>query len=433
MPRNLTDLMEAAVSTAPPEPHHASDITRLAERHQRRRTTGIAGLAALAVVAAGGLGYGLTRDHATTPEPAGSLLHDQTVDASSAVPASTLPGYRLEPWTVPSVQQLGRGRGPAATYADIDVSGRLIVRDYPGGADAAPRIRLYDGPGQPPAPLTTPPSPGTNSGHQIAWIPSFQTDGRLLWNRSAPVFEASSVGFHVTDLDGGHDVFVHTHFQIGKETFDGSGGWVSDDHLWFTSYDSGTVEGNSLSLYTAAFSGPLTKTADEVAVADVNDGVAAWVTTDGKLVTESAVGGPQHTVTVPITSGCRMATTSELQNTGAHPLAVSRSVIALTESCGTGKTSHQDILAFDPAGHLLVHVTGLYSFNPSLGHDALVFRGLLSSGFEQTAAFRYDLVTGSLARLSPPSKATVLAYPQAAGDYVLWYDKNGGNVASFNQ
>ena len=32
MPRNLTDLMEAAVSTAPPEPHHASDITRLAER-----------------------------------------------------------------------------------------------------------------------------------------------------------------------------------------------------------------------------------------------------------------------------------------------------------------------------------------------------------------------------------------------------------------
>ena len=109
---------------------------------------------------------------------------------------------------------------------------------------------------------------------------------------------------------------------------------------------------------------------------------------------------------------------------------MSRSVIALTESCGTGKTSHQDILAFDPAGHLLVHVTGLYSFNPSLGHDALVFRGLLSSGFEQTAAFRYDLVTGSLARLSPPSKATVLAYPQAAGDYVLWYDKNGGHVAS---
>jgi len=53
MPRNLIDLMEAAVSAAPPEPHHASDITHLAERRQRRRTTFVAGIAAGALIAAG--------------------------------------------------------------------------------------------------------------------------------------------------------------------------------------------------------------------------------------------------------------------------------------------------------------------------------------------------------------------------------------------
>ena len=70
MPRNLTDLMEAAVSTAPPEPHQAADITRLAERRQRRRTTFVAGAAALAVVAVAGGAFGLTRGQGTTPEPA---------------------------------------------------------------------------------------------------------------------------------------------------------------------------------------------------------------------------------------------------------------------------------------------------------------------------------------------------------------------------
>jgi len=29
MPRNLTDLMEAAVSTAPPEPHQAARVVRV--------------------------------------------------------------------------------------------------------------------------------------------------------------------------------------------------------------------------------------------------------------------------------------------------------------------------------------------------------------------------------------------------------------------
>jgi hypothetical protein len=91
MPRNLTDLMEAAVSAAPPEPHHASDIARLAERHQRRRTAFVAGATAVAGIAVAGGAFGLTRGRAATPEPADSFLHDQTVDASQAVAASSRP------------------------------------------------------------------------------------------------------------------------------------------------------------------------------------------------------------------------------------------------------------------------------------------------------------------------------------------------------
>ena len=53
MPRDLTDLMERATTLAPPEPHAAADITRLAERRQRRRTTNIAIGSVLAVVVAG--------------------------------------------------------------------------------------------------------------------------------------------------------------------------------------------------------------------------------------------------------------------------------------------------------------------------------------------------------------------------------------------
>ncbi len=79
-----------------------------------------------------------------------------------------------------------------------------------------------------------------------------------------------------------------------------------------------------------------------------------------------------------------------------------------------------------------MHVTGFYGFNPSLGHDALVFRGLGSSGFR--ADSRPSATTwspGPWPALGPGRQATVLAGPQAAGDYVLWYDESGGHVAEF--
>src|SRR5690242_21495813 len=102
MSRNLTDLMEAAVSAAPPEPHHAADITQLAARRQLRRTAFVTAGAALAVVAVAGATIGLTQNHRSTPEPAAPVyLRNQTVDGSSAMPVNALPGYRGEPWTQP--------------------------------------------------------------------------------------------------------------------------------------------------------------------------------------------------------------------------------------------------------------------------------------------------------------------------------------------
>ena len=428
MPRNLTDLMEAAVSAAPPEPHHASDITQLAERRQRRRTTFVTGGAALAVAVVAVVTVGLTQHHPSSPEPVGRYQYGRTVDASSAVPASSLPGYRPEPWTIPSVQHLGPGRGAAPTYQQVDAQGRLIVQDWPNGPDRVRRTRIFDGPGRGPRAVQQPPSPGSNAGTPTVWLPSFLDDGRLLWHTSAPTTRPGSTGFHVTDLDGGHDVFVHSDFGDGISA---GQPWIAGDRMWFTSYDGDTLKGTSHSLYTAPFSGPLTKVASHVAVAQVADGRVVWVTTAGHLVTETAAGGPQQDVRVPLTEGCRMSSTLDLQNAGAQPLAVSDSAIALPETCGPENDSRQELLAFDWSGRLLVHVTGLYSFNPSLGHDALVFQGLVPSGYQKEASFRYDLVTGTLAALSPVATYPLLQYPQAAGRYVLWYDRAGGHAAEF--
>jgi len=427
MPRNLTDLMESAVSTAPPETHHASDITHLAERRQRRRTTFTAAGAALAVAVVAVVTVGLTQHRPASPEPVGRYLYGRSVDASSAVPASSLPGYRPEPWGIPSVQHLGPGRGPASTYLQVDAQGRLIVQDWPSGPDGVRRTRIFDGPGQGPRAVQQPPSPGSNAGTPIVWLPSFLDDGRLLWHTSLPTTRPGSTGFHLTDLNGGHDVFVHSDFRHGISA---GQPWIAGDRMWFTAYDGGTVEGTTHSLYTASFSGPLTKVASHVAVAQVADGRVVWVTTDGHLVTEKAAGGPQQDVSVPLTEGCRMTSTLDLQNT-QQPVAVSDSVIALTETCGPKNDARQELLAFDWSGRLLVHVTGLYSFNPSLGHDALVFQGLVPSGYQKEASFRYDLVTGTLAALSPVATYRSLQYPQAAGRYVLWYDENGGHVGEF--
>jgi hypothetical protein len=208
---------------------------------------------------------------------------------------------------------------------------------------------------------------------------------------------------------------------------------VVGDRVWFLVYDKNlpNFKGTSHTLYTATFSGSLTKVADDVAVLSANDGMVAWVTTSGEVVTESAQGGAQHHVDVPLTPGCRVPSPVDLQTLGASALAVSSSLIALPETCGTGKDRHQELLAFDQAGRLVVHVTGLFGINPSFGADALVFQGLVLPGNRELETFRYDLLTGTLARLDGGGKGRPLQEPRVAGRYVLWYDASGGHVAEF--
>ena len=439
MPRDLSDLMESAVSSAPPEKHHAGDITRAAERARRRRTAWVAAGAAAAVVVVAGVTVGLTQHHPTQPEPAhGPYLHDQTVDASQAVPASSLPGYRLEPWTVPSLQELGAGTSPHPTYLDVDSEGRLLVEQVTGnGAIVPSRFQLFDAPGQE-RPLVTPPSPGFNGSARVVWVPSFHDADHLLWSPSTAVFGAEA-GFHLTDLNGDHDVFVGTHAEVGNTSYDPTPmtdhAWVSGNRILFLSYDhvankqTGTI---GYSLLSETFSGSVTKVAGDVASADVNDGVVGWTTLDGRLMLASDVGGRPHEVDVPLDPGCRVTPAVSLQN--ATTLRVSTRVITLTERCGRGNQTTDELLAFDPSGHLLVHVTGVSTYGVVLAGDHLLLTAVEPTGTARgdVVKYRYDLATGSLATIGAPTTSTDLQDLKGSGDYVLWYDDQGGHVASIS-
>ena len=189
MPRNLTDLMERrgvrrAARAAPRRRHHPARRAPPATSYDGHRRP----VAALAVVAAGGAGYGLTRGHDHHPR-AGRLPTCTTRPSTRArtrCRRALCPGYRgSSPGRCPRCSTSADGRGPAATYADIDAERTADRQGLPGaGADAAPRdpavrrsrtaARLA---------LTTPPSPGaTTPAPRSPGSRPVQTDGRLLWN-----------------------------------------------------------------------------------------------------------------------------------------------------------------------------------------------------------------------------------------------------------
>jgi hypothetical protein len=158
----------------------------------------------------------------------------------------------------------------------------------------------------------------------------------------------------------------------------------------------------------------------------VHEGMVGWVTTSGKVETQSASGvsSPQS-VDVPLDEGCRVSPPRVLEN--FNHFTVGRSVIALTEQCGTGKAATTQLLAFDPSGRQLVHLADLTVFNLSLAGDALLVQASgTTSGLEN---LRYDLETGTLVRLSPALTAHVLQTAIGVGDFALWYDAKGGHVA----
>jgi hypothetical protein len=428
MPRNLTDLMEAAVSTAPPEPHQAADITRLAERRQRRRTTFVAGAAALAVVAVAGGAFGLTRGQGTTPEPAAPFKYGEVLDLKDAVAATSVKGFRVLPWTQPSVQDLGGGSISLPTYTGIDASGRLIVETYQG-TDIVElgTVSLYDAPGQPASPLRPPDPPAPNSA--VRWIPSFTGDGRLLWNatitRAGVPPRGGQRTVHITDLRGGQDVPV----QVADAVNGGPSTWVTGDHAWYEAQQKVTSQGTQIrTLFTESIStgAPARLVARDVLAADVSDGTALWVTTDGQVHVANGDGSGVRAVPVPLDPGCTL-TPAPLMSAN-QAIAVSRGVVALTEACGTGADGFYELLAFDTSGRPLVHVKGFTVTAVSLSGSSLALGGQVDQSLENLV---YDLRTGTLASLGRFTGRDYPGSPQVAGRYVLWYDGSGGHVAEF--
>ncbi len=426
MPRNLTDLMEAAVSAAPPETHHAADITHLAERRQRRRTTFAAGAAALAVVAVAGGAFGLTRGgDDSTVEPTAPYQYGQELDVKDAVAATSVRGFRVLPWTQPSVQHLGGGSTSLPTYAGVDASGRLIVETYrDGGIVELDTVRLYDAPGQPAAALEPPPSEGT-SGER--WIPSFTGDGRLLWTSTRLQGAPEGVNtIHVTDLAGGRDVSI----PVGSVN-DGVRAWVTGDRAWYEGQQSVTSQGTEIrQLFTVPVSGDRTAhlVARDVLAADVSDGVAAWVTTDGRVHVANADGSGAREVPVPLDRGCVLTPAPQMSMDQA--VAVARDLVALTERCGRGADEFDELLAFDTSGHLLVHVKGFSVRALSLSGASLAVGGV--DGPSSLENLVYNLRTGTLVSLGRFPGNLYPGTPQVAGPYVLWYDQSG-HVGEFTE
>jgi hypothetical protein len=98
--------------------------------------------------------------------------------------------------------------------------------------------------------------------------------------------------------------------------------------------------------------------------------------------------------------------------------------VAVNEICGSGRQAATRLLVFDLSGRALARVTGADPFQASFAGDTLLFQanGLL---------LRYDLVTGTLAQLGSPETAQSLQGPSGAGSYVLWYDDDKAQVATF--
>lgn len=349
MPSNLSDLMERATSFAPPEPHDAADITRLAARAHRRRTTGVvAGVAA--VMVAGVAGFGLTRGHDTTPEPADPYLYGQQVKLSDAVPVRSIAGYReLHYGIAPRDETQGTGR--FAEYTHIDPSGRVTVLQHAERGTGPVDGLVLSGPDSTTSSATSPPSPGSNGSTPITWYPLFSGDGQLLWRSSAPVVRSDAPDLHVTDLTGGHDApLIVDDNDVALPVGDDSSVWIGGDRLWVVNLQPAKklTSAPQYALYSAPLEHPsdLRLVADHTVAAVGTDGFVGWVTPDGRGFL-GAAGGRIQSFRLPLDAGC-----SVYSHAGQfQQVAVAPGLLAFAESCGKGDS--QEAVVVDGSGRLI--------------------------------------------------------------------------------
>jgi hypothetical protein len=443
MPRDLTDLMESATSFAPPEPHHAAEITRLAAQRQRRRTTGLVGGLALAVVAAGALGYGVTRGHDRAPEPAAPYRYGQHQTLSEAIPSSSAPGFRTLDYGLPSVNPVHGGHAAFGRYHGIDAEGRLIDFDatFQSGSVGTFSYRLAEGPDGPVHDIAQPPLSLLNDlGHDLQWDVALTDDGRLLWHPAGTFDANGTIATVLSDLDGSHQrpigadtstIPVHTiaGFPIVRQF------WVDGERAYVSvaTRDNGRADPpvEWVSLYSYPLSDvariePVPAAHDVLSI-DESHGEAVWVNADAtRIYADDLSTGARHVVPMPLAPGCHIPPPKAFFQGTLPLLRTNGDLVALTEYCGPATR----IVVTDLSGRLVTEVDpgphgALYGM--ALGARTLTFGSVTPSG----QWYADDLKTGSLVSLGRGSSRLVNDRPSSAGDYVLWYDQQGGHVGEF--
>lgn len=432
MSRDLTDLMESATSSAPPEPHLAADITRLAVQRHRRRTTTFAGGLAVVLVTAGVLGYGVTRGHDTTPEPAAPYVHGLHQRLSDATPSSSTSGFRTLRYDAPSVLP-GRGHfGAQGEYVDVDAQGRLIaVTITRHGFSPEVDYGIVDGPGATPRPVSAPAATAGGS-----WQISFTGDGRLLWTPEITGRLDSHGDVKVSDLDGSDLRSLSADTEgIPVDTRVGFGEvrqvWVEGDRAFFSMVTKDNrslrnpVEWESLFSFDIAHPDSLRPEEPRAALQiDVSNGEAAWVDATGtKVYAEDLSSGDTHVVPVPLGQGCRIPPAKSFFQGSLAIVRTNGDLVALTESCGPSLR----VVVTDLSGRLVTEVDpgpngALYGM--ALGARVLTFGSVHGA----TRWYADDLTTGTLVGLGRGNYQDVKNMPGSAGRYVLWYDTKGGHV-----
>ena len=414
MPRNLTDLMATAVSAAPPEKHHAGDITHLAERQQRRRTAMVAGGAALAVVAVAGGAFGLNRNHPTTPEPVAPpvlLNQHQKVDATRCRSVAASGFGSLD------VRRPVGAAGPGGVRADslwasVDQHGRLLaVRLSRSRPRRAPTYTDGRRPGLTP-PMRSHRRRRSRSGHPrdlpdaTPGVWGFTGDDRLLWLQAAGAGSESTLASRIWLARRSQDDLLRPRSpsRAGRYRDRGARCWIDGDRAWF---DVTTREPDSVrdpgelrvAVLVAAREAPRAPRAEapkdalEISVADEARRVGRRDRTarlrDGSDDRRAAVPCPSLWAVVA-TSPLRMRTSRR----AVRYLQTNGSLVAVTEAAAGDEPAQS--WSSDLSGHLVTTVDpgagGLVAMN--LGQRSLVF-----AGTKPFAWYADDLVTGRLIRL----------------------------------
>jgi hypothetical protein len=447
MPRNLTDLMESAVASAPAEPHLAGDITQLAQHRQHRRTSFVAGAAALVVVAAAGGVVALRGGgHDATPEPVGPpVLMNQHQKLSEALSPGAASGFRILSYDAPSVLPAQGGYGALELWSDVDPQGRLLTARTTQPPTTA-TYAMVDGPGQKPRSVAAPAFSSLQPDGSTIPRWSFTGDGRLLW-RNQP----GSVLFdgRVTDLDGSGSVplqesFDGIHYQGRFGIVSSRNAWVEGGRAWFELKTSSNDTLKNLvelvSLYSADLTDPQklrAETPKDALEIDVSHGEAVWVDATGtKVFAEDLATGAQHQVPVPLLKGCQMEPPSAYFGESSRLVQTNGDLVAVNELCEGGEGAH--VVVSDLSGSLVTEVDpgpGNSVLSVDLGESTLTFAALTPFTW-----YTDDLTTGQLVELGDVGSGGVhfpflgnddTTASRSAGRYVLWYDADGGHVGEF--